>query len=68
MKPRVSPSPPLISVGNDDDDDDGTNDAEEEDSLVCMIGRSVGWHASAQHKKGQSWTWIWIWTRDGKWN
>jgi hypothetical protein len=58
MKLPISPSPPLISVANDDDDDDGTNDVEEVGSLVSMIGRSVGWHASAQHKNGQSWTWI----------
>jgi len=54
MKPRVSASPPPISVGEDDNDDnDGTNDAEEEDSVDRTIGRSVGRHASAQYKKGQ---------------
>jgi hypothetical protein len=46
MKPRVSASLPLISVG------DGANDAEEEDSVDSTIGRSVGRHASLQHKKG----------------
>jgi hypothetical protein len=54
MKPRISASPPPISVGDDDDDDDdGANDAEEEDSVDRTIGRSTGRHASAQHKKGQ---------------
>ena len=53
MKPRMSASPPPISVG-DEDDDDGANDAEEEDSVDRTIGRSVGRHTSAaQHKKGQ---------------
>ena len=53
MKPRLSASPPPISVGDDDDDDDGANDAEEEDAVDRTIGRSTGRHASAQHKKGQ---------------
>ncbi len=53
MKPRISASPPPISVGDDDDDEDGANDAEEEDSVDRTIGRSVGRHTSAQHKKGQ---------------
>jgi hypothetical protein len=53
MKPRISASPPPISVGDDDDDDDGANDAEEEDSVDRTIGRSMGRHASSQHKKGQ---------------
>jgi hypothetical protein len=53
MKPRVSASPPPISVGDDDDDDDGANDAGEEDFVDRTIDRSVGWYASAQYKKGQ---------------
>jgi hypothetical protein len=53
MKPRVSASPPPTSVGDDDDGDDGANDAEEEDSVDRTIGRSVGRHASVQHKKGE---------------
>jgi hypothetical protein len=52
MKPRVSASPPPISIG-DDDDDDGANDAGEEYSVDHTIGRSMGRHASAQHNKGQ---------------
>jgi hypothetical protein len=50
MKPRVSASPPHISVGDDEDNEDGTNDVEGEDSVDRTIGRSVGRHASAQHK------------------
>ncbi len=55
MKPRVSASPPPISVGDDDDDDDDddANDAEEEGSVERTIGRSSGRHASVQYKKGQ---------------
>jgi hypothetical protein len=54
MKPRLSASPPPISVGDDDDEEeDGANDAEEEDSVDRTIGRSVGRHTSAQHKRGQ---------------
>ena len=53
MKPRLSASPPPISVGDDDDDDDGANDAGEEDFVDRTIGRSAGRPASAQHKNGQ---------------
>jgi hypothetical protein len=52
MKPRVSVSPPPISVGDDEDDDDGANDARR-DSIDLTISRSVGRHDSAQHNKGQ---------------
>ena len=50
MEPRVSASPPPISVGDNDDNDDGANDAEDEDSVNRTIGRSMRRHASAQHK------------------
>ena len=53
MKPRVSASPPPISVADDDDYDDGANDAGEEDSVERTIGRSAGRQTPAQHKKGQ---------------
>ena len=53
MKPRMSASPPPISVGDEEDDDDGANDAGEEDFVDRTIGRSVGRHTSAQHKRGQ---------------
>ena len=53
MKPRLSGSPPPISVGDGDDDDDGANDAEEEDSVLRTIGRSAGRPSSVQHIKGQ---------------
>ena len=53
MKPRMSASPPPISVDDDDDDEDGANDAGEEDFVDRTIGRSGGRHTSAQHKKGQ---------------
>jgi hypothetical protein len=53
MKPRMSASPPPISVGDDDDDYEGTNDTEEEDGVDRTIGRSAGRHAAAPQKREQ---------------
>jgi hypothetical protein len=56
MKPRMSVSPPPISVGDDDDDDDdesGPNDAEEEDTVDRTIGRSAGRYAAAPPRREQ---------------
>ena len=54
MKPRISASPPPISVGDDDDDDDdGANDAEEEDTVDRTIGRSAGRYAAPQQRREQ---------------
>ena len=50
MKPRISASPPPISVGDDDDDDDD-DDAEEEDVVDRTIGRSAGRHAAPQQRR-----------------
>ena len=53
MKPRMSVSPPPISVDDDDDDESGANDAEEEDTVDRTIGRSAGRYAAAQPRREQ---------------
>jgi hypothetical protein len=50
MKPRMSVSPPPISVGDDDDDDDDVN---EENGVDHTIGRSAGRYAAAPPKREQ---------------
>ena len=47
MRPRMSASPPPISVGGDEDNEDGANGAEKEDFVDSAIGRSLGQHTSA---------------------